>query len=401
MKKYLLFLLMPFLVFATTLEEYATEDFWLKRNERYPRVTREALENAIENGRTYFLNHQKGDGNFIYSLDLSNGRIKNKDNPIRQAGALWAVCSLCRDRYNEPTGEMARRGIEFFAKNMITLPNGLKCTAYPEKDTIATGTVALYCLALIEYLRAQEKFMEPDMRIHYQGLLDTHLAFLKNLEMEDGSWIAYTDIKQNVQGIRSSPYYDGEALLAYIKAAKYLGRTDLIPRIEMALPKLVKKYTEDCWADIEKWKDSKGFSQWGMMSMGEYFTADWNTHDAYILKAAPAYAWWLIHGNKLEERTGNTGYSVEGLLGVYSIFDANGDKENAAKIRAITERIMARLLTLQCGSELSKYNSALSKIIKFPENAEGGIIAADDDPTVRIDTHQHQMHAMLLMLKLF
>ena len=82
------------------------------------------------------------------------------------------------------------------------------------------------------------------------------------------------------------------------------------------------------------------------------------------------------------------------------MLDAAGRKEDAAKVHAVIMRIMSRLLTLQCGSPLSKYNDALAAITKLPDGAAGGIINAEDDPRVRIDTHQHQMHAMLMLLKL-
>ena len=167
----------------------------------------------------------------------------------------------------------------------------------------------------------------------------------------------------------------------------------------MALPLLLKKYTLDCWRAGGDADASKSFSQWSMMAMAEYYDTDCDTHDALIVDAAQSYAWWLIYSNKLEHRNGNTGYSLEGLISVYSILDSAGRKAEASKIMDTVKRIMSRLLTLQCGSPLSKYNEALSGISKLPNGAAGGIIGADDDTRVRIDTHQHQMHAMLLLLK--
>jgi len=376
----------------------AKEEYW-QRKHQYPPVTKEALVQAIELGRSYFLNHQKGDGNFVYMLDLENGETVQKDNAVRQAGALWALCSLCRDRYNEPTGKAARLGIEFFAKNVKTLANGTQCAVYPGNSVISTGTPALLCLALTEYIRGRKDFMDADLRLKYQGLLDMHLNFLKVMEMSDGSWSSAYETEHGIQSSKSSGYYDGEALLAYIKAAKYMGRTDLLPRIDMAIPLLLNKYTLECWKPGGDANTSKAFSQWAMMAMAEYYDADWNTHDGLIADAAQAYGWWLIYTNSLEHRSGNTGYSVEGLVAVYNVMDAAGRKDEAARMLDIIMRITSRLLTLQCGSPLSRYNDKLASIPKLPDGAAGGIINADDDTRVRIDTHQHQMNAMLMLLK--
>ncbi len=395
-----IFLLLCILLCAdNAFTNFAREKYWLDKYE-YPPVTKEALVQAIELGRSYFLNQQKSDGNFVYMLDLQNGETVHKDNAVRQAGALWALCSLCRDRYNEPTGKAARLGIDFFAKNVITLANGTQCARYPGNPAISTGTPALLSLALIEYIRGRGQYMEADLRLKYQGLLDTHLNYLKSMEMPNGSWSAMYEIEHGLQSTKTSGYYDGETLLAYIKAAKYMGRSDLIPRIEMAIPMLLKKYTLDCWGPGGDANTSKAFSQWSMMAMWEYYDADWNTHDALIADAIQAYGWWAIHSNKLEARSGNTGYAIEGLIGVHNVLEAAGRKEDAAKVHAVIMRIMSRLLTLQCGSPLSKYNDALAAITKLPDGAAGGIINAEDDPRVRIDTHQHQMHAMLMLLKL-
>ena len=137
-----------------------------------------------------------------------------------------------------------------------------------------------------------------------------------------------------------------------------------------------------------------------MMAMAEYYEAEWNPHSEIIVDALQAYAWWVIHSNKLETRNGNTGYAIEGLVGVCKVLEAAGRKEEAAKVRAVIMRIMSRLLTLQCGSPLSKYSDTLAAIPKLPDGAAGGIINAEYDPRVRIDTHQHQMHAMLMLLNL-
>ena len=82
-----LLLSLSLLAGTSDLSRYAAESFWVKRTE-IPEITRSNLVQAIEMGRSYFLNHIRPEGNFIYSLDLETGETTTKDNQVRQAGAL-------------------------------------------------------------------------------------------------------------------------------------------------------------------------------------------------------------------------------------------------------------------------------------------------------------------------
>ena len=261
-----------FLLHAETLGEYlqklSEESYWLKAAER-PEITRTNLIQAIEMARAYYLNHQKVDGNFIYAMDISNGEMIDKDNQVRQAGALWGLACLNRDRFNEPNRRALLLGIDFFASRVAPLQNGEKCFIYPNDSTINTGTVALFALTLIEYLHGQKNFIDEKLRQKYTELLDIHLSFLRSMEMEDGSWAHNYNPEANTKPFNSSPYYDGEALLAYCKAARYLDRTDLMDRINSAIPKLIAKYTVKAWEKELESEEAKGFYQWGCMAFAE------------------------------------------------------------------------------------------------------------------------------------
>lgn len=381
------------------LHSMAEESHWLEVIKR-PEITRSNLIQAIEMSRAYYLNHQNVDGNFKYALDISNGEMIEKDNQVRQAGALWGLSCLNRDRFNEPTRRALLLGIDFFASRVQELPSGEKCTVYPNEIIINTGGAALFSLAIIEFLRGQDKYLDEKTRQKYTELLDAHLSFLRSLEMDDGSWARFYTITTDKKTLEGSSYYDGECLLAYCKAARYLNRTDLLDHINNALPKLIAKYTVHAWDKELDNEDSKGFYQWACMACAEYVEAGWEPHAKLAADAAYALTWWIVHHNQIEHRLGNTAYAVEGILGTYRIAKHNGDTACQEKLKEIVFNIMSSLMTWQYKGPFMRYNPALSQLKAYP-GSDGGIVGSRGATLVRIDIQQHQTHAMLMMLELF
>ncbi len=382
------------------LRKISKDAFWEKREQR-PEITRSNLIQAIEMARAYYLNHQNPDGNFIYALDIANGDIIKKDNQVRQAGALWGLSSLNRDRFNEPTRRAVLLGINFFSSNVRAIPTGDKVFVYPDSLDIETGAVALFSLSIIEFLRGHGKFLDEKTRQSYLDTLNTHIEFLRSLEMKDGSWARSTEVLDGYKDMNASPYFDGESLLAYCKAARYLNRTDLIERIDYALPLLAKKYTYDAWKTNIENDLTKGFCQWGSMAAAEYVEAGFEKNRELAANMSYALSKWLININQIEYRPGNTAYAVEGLIGSYRIAKALGDTEAQKLFKDLSLRIMSNLMTWQYKGPFMKFNPHLANLKTPVRGADGGIIYARNSTLVRIDVEQHQVHAMLLMLEHF
>lgn len=382
------------------LRPYAARDYW-QTQPSPPPLTRTALVHSLEAARAYYLNQQKSDGSFIYGKDMASDEVYEDDNQVRQAGALWGLASLNRDRGNEPTRRGVVLGLDFFARCMTVLPTGESTVVYPGEENIKTGTVALYCLSLIEFLRGQEASLPKELKDRYRTYLDLNITYLQSMEMPDGSWARSYDAPSGFRETVASPYYDGETLLAYCKAARYLGRTDLAPRIEFALPRLIAKYTVVCWRPGGDTNLTKGFYQWGCMASAEYMEAGWTTHAELAADAALAMSWWLLYDNQLEYRQGNTAYAVEGLVGAWRAARVRGDKESMTVLRETSERIINQLITLQYGGPYKDFNPLLKSLPRVKPESFGGISASRDSAVVRIDVHQHQTHAMLMILNSF
>ncbi len=398
------------------LSHYAQMKSWETPPEKpLPPLTAEMLEEAIEAAGTYLRNQQLPEGNFRYAYDFIADAQEEKDNQVRQAGVLWSVCNLNRYRFTEETRRSALLGMDFFLRSQRGLPDAPQVVVtYKGETIIRTGMVALFCLALVDFLEGQERYLTEPQKQPFLLALENNLKFLQYQELENGSWRE----EYELNGVRLpediapfSSYFDGECLLAYAKAARfYQARPALTPpipleeRLRDALPRLLRKYTVECFVPEGDTDYTKGFYQWGAMACHQ--TALLLPQDQEIqklaLEGALALSWWQIFGHKVEGRAGNTGYAVEGLVATILLAQQAGRQEEAEFLRQRTEGLLLRLMTWQVGGPLATYNPLFRAWEgRIPPRAFGGITSTADSSFIRIDVVQHQLHAMLLALQAF
>lgn len=380
------------------LQPYTLMDAW-QHEIQTPPLTREILMQSLEAARAYYLNQQKTDGNFKYLLDLSDGKTSDDDNQVRQAGAIWGLSCLNRDFFNEPTRRALLLGFDFFIRNIKTLPTGETVIVYPGEKNLNSGTVALFCLALTDFLAGQDKYLDQNTKDKYRRILFTHLQFLRTMELDDGSWSRAYELSSGIRKPVPSSYYDGEALLAYCKAARLYNRKDLIRRINFALPRLIHRYTVQTWQPDGDQDLTKGFYQWGSMAFAEYVEAGWEPHAKLAADAAMALAWWQIDENQLEAKKANVAYAVEGLAATWRIARMTKLEAEEKRLKSVIDNIMGKLILCQYKGPFMQYNPYLMSLKNVVPEAYGGITAAQNSPFVRIDNVQHQVHATLLMLE--
>ena len=383
---------------SNALQPYMKMDFW-QQEIKTPPLSREILIQSLEAARAYYLNQQKTEGNFKYLLDISDGQTADDDNQVRQAGAIWGLACLNRDFFNEPTRRALLLGFDFFIQNIKTLPTGETVIVYPGEKNLNSGTVALFCLALTDFLAGQDKYLDQSTKDKYRRILFTHIGFLRTMELDDGSWSRAYELSSGIRKPVPSSYYDGETLLAYCKVARLYNRKDLIRRINFALPRLIHRYTVQTWQPDGDQDLTKGFYQWGSMAFAEYIEAGWEPHAKLAADAALALAWWQIDENQLESKKANVAYAVEGLASAWKIAKMTGRKEAEDRLKPIIDNIMGKLILCQYKGPYMQYNPYLMSLKNVVPEAYGGITAAQNSPLVRIDNVQHQVHATLLMLK--
>lgn len=395
------------------LSHYATMANWRYETEARPVITGEALDDAIEAAGMYIMNQQTPDGNFRYAFDFVSGMEDENDNQVRQAGVLWSVCNLNREQFTEARRRSALLGLDFFMRNQRGLPDTkVIVTTYQAQPVIKTGTVALFCLALTDFLTGQERYLSEGQRKPYLTALENNLRFLQFQELESGSWREEYDLngpRLPEEFAPISPYFDGESLLAYIVAAKYYrdrptlkAPIPLEERIAAALPKLIQKYTVECFVAGGDTTFTKGFFQWGCMSCAlasSLFSSE-EALKKICLEGCLALAWWQIYENRLDTKNGNTGYAIEGLVSAYVLAKRAGLEAESKALREAIDGTLSRLMTWQVGGPFEDFNPFLKTWKdKMPERVFGGVTSTATSGYIRIDIVQHQLHAMMLARK--
>jgi UDP-N-acetylmuramoyl-tripeptide--D-alanyl-D-alanine ligase len=354
------------------------------------------LDKALEKGREYLLSSQRPSGDFVYLYDFVVKRERPGVSPVRQAGALWGLALLNRslvkeeDPARERTAAALSRGFKFFLRHSRLTPAGARYIVYPGTTEGSTGTVALTALALVEYLRSKPPAAEYAAK---KEMLDGLLAMLLSLRMESGQFHRGYTHEGGGTG-PPSPYFDGESLLALCRAVRYL---DAPPRwrelVVASADAMVEAHVVKARREDPDSRRTKGFYQWGSMSFLEIHRGRFVEDDRFARRAVEL-AHWMIDTHRTLARTLNTAYAHEGLISAWVLARDLSDRASMKKIAGVVEAGLGKLLSWQVGGPVM--NEYLRAHPTDDPLAVGGVLNAADEPLLRIDVAQHQMHAVLL-----
>ncbi len=398
---------------ATIYEQVSPEEFpgWMQRHlnglqwntrQNKNKLDRQTLQQSFKLGRQFMLNNQKPAGNFNYQYDFVAKQMDQDDNQVRQAGALWGLALMFQHDQDPSNKAALDKGLRFFFDCTKAGPvTGSLLIAYPGVPTCRTGTVALVALSIIEYLRtaqAQKAVIEDTYRKELLGYLKGYLAHLTYMRLENKHFSSSYSLRTKSKSTRFSPYFDGETMLCLIKAAKYLGHTELIPLIEDSAMTLARDYTIQEWHKDPDSRQTKGFFQWSCMAFWEYEDAGWKNADTfgdYVL----SLAWWMIYTHHTLKRTRNTSYAYEGIIYAYRLAQKRNHKAALYDLAYTIDRGLFKLTSWQVGGPLQSFNKFLTTHPTQDPLAVGGIMNHRREAPLRIDVTQHQMHAVILALK--
>ena len=360
-------------------------------------VSRAILDRSLELGTQFMLNHQKPEGNFTYIYDWVEKTYDPGDSQVRQAGAMWGLATIYNDAPNPKIGAAVEKAMEFFSQNSRLTRDGHRYVTYPGANIGATGTVALCALAHIDYLRAARSQITEEKFQNYRQLLEEYLGFLISARIQippqAGLWHQKYSIAGGYRYGKASPYFDGESLLALIKAAKYMGREDLQPIIIASADAGYRHNIQEALQEDPDSSITKGYYQWSSMVFFEIATSGWNDTEKYgdyVIDLAN----WMIDVHETLKRTRNTAYAYEGIIHAYQLAVQRNDTKHIKKFARVIEVGLTKLTSWQVGSPL------MNKFIRsHPTDdplAIGGVQNHRREAPLRIDVAQHQMHAVIL-----
>lgn len=354
-----------------------------------PQLTRALLDASLEKGTQYLLTQQTRAGDFAYEYDFLRGKVRFGLSPTRQAGALWGLASLHRDRPTPETGHGVRRGLAFYEAHSRLTATGARYFVYPGMESGDTGAAALLTLAYLEFLRADPPATD---RAQLKKTAHEFLAFLLSLRTPSGQFHLHFDHQAGRGFGEPSPYFDGEALLALTRAAKYHDQQHLVPLILESAETMHRIYIAQALKRDPDSPITKGFYQWSSMAFYEIHTAGWAADDRYARRTIDL-AYWMIDVHETLQRSRNTGYAYEGLVSARELARLTGDHDACGKIAEVIDEGLGKLLTWQVGGPCPNW---FLRRVTTPPQAVGGVMNGETDPVLRIDVTQHQMHAVQL-----
>lgn len=355
------------------------------------RLTRSAVDRSIALGTRFLLANQKAEGNFNYEYDWRRRSFAPDDSAPRQAGAAWGLALLHQDRPSAEVGAAARKALAFFEEHSRVSDDGRRWVAYPGDPQGQVGTVALVALALVDTLRA-DAGLDAESREKYRRQLDEYLAFLLSAREGEGRFVDRYDPRTGRPSRPMSPYSEGEALLALARTARHLGREDLWPAVRAAAAEGHRVNVERALAADPDSKTTKGYYQWASMSWLEIAGSEGprTKYGRWLVELAD----WMIDVHRTLDRRRNTAYAYEGIVSAYRMAVLRGDRSHQEKLGCVIELGLEKLVSWQVGGPLQ--NDFLRRARVTDPLAVGGVQNAQDEPPLRIDVTQHQMHALVL-----
>ncbi len=359
------------------------------------KASEKMLKESLALGTEFLVNNQLPEGNFNYSYNWVDDRMDADDNEVRQAGALWGLTLIYQYRPSEKLLNHIRKSLDFFNRNSFSSGDA-RFIKYGNSATGRTGTVALVALAHIDLLRSDLRSLSSAEKRLYEKYMNEYVNFLVKARTSEGLWHqSYNSTSGKAFG-KNSSYFDGESLLALVKAARYGGRTDLKEIILNSADAGFRTNIERALKEDEDSPITKGYYQWSSMAFYEIGETGWKGSEKYRACVIDL-AYWMINVHRTLSRNGNTAYAYEGIIHAWRAARDLGDMRAENYFRNVIDAGLHKLTTWQVGH--SAANSYIRKHTIKRSIATGGVQNHRSRPDLRIDVTQHQMHAVVLALK--
>ena len=356
-------------------------------------LTRSLMDDSLALGTSFLLNNQRPEGNFVYAFDWKTEEVQPEDNPVRQAGAMWSLALIHHDGGDPAVRTALERALGFFTRNSRGA-DGRRWVVYPGTKKGSLGTVALVALAHIDLLRRADE-LDATRRAELRARLDEYLAFLEHARLPEGRFHRYYDHTTGEPSGPATPYADGEALLAFTKAARYLDEARWRSLAEAEADAGYHLNVAEPRSQERDPKITKGYYQWASMAWFEMVDAGW-TADVHAERLMDL-AVWMIDDHRTLSRTRNTGYAYEGIVPAWEVARRRSDPR-ADKLACTIHQGLRKLTSWQVGSV-----NAVASVREAPDDprSKGGVQNHAVESLLRVDTTQHQMHAVVLARRFF
>lgn len=355
-------------------------------------LTPDLCRESLDLGLRFLLACQQPDGGLAYELPLGFDQSPSERHQVREAGGVWGLALFLHRPSLEPHQRAAvwsalERALSWLHRHSVC-EKGLLRPLPPDASSGLLGTAALYGLALVEMVAQPDC---PHLQ-HKRELLKQLIGFVLSCRSGRGRFHSRYRLQDGSPYRDPSPYFDGESLLLLARAARLLNLTPYAVLASVAGDAMFEAYAQTAIDSRILSDDCKGFYQWGSMAFTELYLLE--PGETRWLKRTLAMADWILEVHRVLGRRRNTGYAFEGLVSAYHLARLDGSMATMVKLRTAIETGLSRLSTWQLGSSVQ--SAELQALSPRNPSALGGVLGAPQETLLRIDTTQHQMHALLL-----
>ncbi len=178
-----------------------------------------------------------------------------------------------------------------------------------------------------------------------------------------------------------------------IKAARYLQDQQLANMAVESAEAMFRYWVEKPLTAGTEDDGLKGFYQWGSRAFMELAEHGGEGTDIFARRTIDM-AHWMIDVHQTLRRTKNTAYAYEGIISAWVMAKRLGDDAARDKFARVIDEGLYKLTTWQVGGPVE--NAYLDKLKAREPMAIGGVLNDPEEPGLRIDVTQHQMHAVIL-----
>jgi len=350
----------------------------------------QTLEAAKEAGK-YLMRATQKDGRFVYEYDPALDEVTPNYNIVRHAGTVYAMLETYGVTRDEELFRAAKRALEFLLTQIQTKEiEGEEVDLLIEKDAAKLGGNALAIIALAKYI-------EVSGDRQYIPRMKRLGRWIQKIQDADGRFTVHKlDIAEEKTVEFESRYYPGEAILGMLRLQAITSEATWLDTAERGAAYLIQI------RDKGIGEDKIEHDHWLLYALNELHRArprkEFLEHAMLIARAIikrqitePKYPDWL--GGFRPPPTSNPAATrTEGLCAVYFLA-RDHDRPELPALRETIQRAIAFQLQVQNRPETVIH-------FKDPQRCLGGFAESFTDSTIRIDTVQHNISALLAAAKI-
>lgn len=339
-----------------------------------PSLTTNILDKSIERGAAYVRQSTKKTPIYL-QYDLRKKTAARTLNPMQLAGSTWLTAKLHR-LGAAGLRDSAATGLTQLIKKTRIGPTGRYLVSRSRKHG-RSGTMALIVLAMIESKLSGS--LPRDIASLYERTANEILRFLSSSQKEsDGLWHRYYHSNTGKPFGGSDITFDGQILLAYTMAARYLSRSDLRSQ---ALQSAAKSYERHFLENKKNPDRVLTYYYWIMPALHTLATSGWAGTEKIADQMTALTKWVLANTNK---NPGELAYRHIGGLSLAYHLATLQDDTNAQDIY---------------GCEIDRYVSETLQKQLTPQDdprVTGAFIQHRHDNTVNLLTSQSTLLSLSL-----